>query len=187
MIYRTIITAMLVLSLTGCLNVPSSDELKSDIQNINKNIELAQKDEQVYSGGLIKSLITVRLETLKSTKAMLEQKDNGLSRFIPVSYTIDGTQYSAPKNKKAILTALTSDLNDLKKQLSKAEKISSNYRGGMLKVLALTQVETLKNSISFLQLKQLLLKYDIPFYAALPKDEKIDKFQSTPGKDIDKF
>lgn len=174
---------------SGCSNIPPTEEIENDITIINTEIENAKATAQDYSGGLLALLIKIRIETLKSTKTMLEQKKNGYKRFIPLSYSIDGKTYLPPDNKNELLNSLNNDLEDLQKDLSKAEKESSQYSHGLLGVLSLTQVATIKNSISFLNQKKLLLKYDIPYYSIMPNTTESSEpgFEPTPGEDIEKF
>jgi hypothetical protein len=48
--------------------------LKDDLSRVNKEIEQATQEDAKYSGGLIKSLIAVRLEILKTNAALIEQR-----------------------------------------------------------------------------------------------------------------
>lgn len=175
--------------LVGCTHVPSSQEIEKDIALLDQKIEEANATVQDYSGGLLSALAKVRLETLKSTKSMLEQKKSGIKRFILVSYSVDGKKYPPPENKEEVLQDLEKDLKDLKVDLAEAEAESEKYEGGLLGVLSLTKASTLKNSIAFLDQKRLLLKHDIPYYSIFPDTIKADEpdFKPTPGKDIDKF
>ncbi len=178
-----------ILLLAGCSNVPSTEEIDSDMGLLDKEIKEATATVQGYSGGLLAILANVRLETLQSTKTMLLQKKTGLKRYIPVSYSVDGKKYSPPENKNHLLQELKQDIENLKDDLAKAEKESDQYGGGLLGVLSLTQVATVKNSIAFLEQRRLLLKHDIPYYSILPATSKSNEqsFKPTPGKDIDKF
>jgi len=173
---------------TGCSNIPSTEEIDNDIALLDNEIKEATATVQNYSGGLLSVLASVRLETLKTTKAMLVQKKTGLKRYITVSYSVDGKKYSPPKNKKDLLKELEQDIENLKSDLAKAQKESDQY-GGLLGVLSLTQVATIKNSIAFLEQRRLLLKHDIPYYSFLPATSNSNEptFKATPGKDIDKF
>ena len=174
---------------SGCSNIPSTEEIDKDISLLNEEISNAQATAQEYSRGLLAVLATVRLETLKTTKVMLEQKKNGYKRFIPLTYSIDGKRYSPPENKDNLLNDLNNDLESLQEDLTKAEKESAQYGGGLLGVFSLTQVATVKNSIAFLKQRSLLLKYDIPYYSLIPNTAGSGEpgFKPTPGKDIDKF
>ena len=178
-----------VILLASCSNVPSTEEIDGDIDLLNKEIKEATATVKDYSGGLIGILANVRLETLQSTKAMLVQKKTGLTRYIPVSYSIDGKIYSPPENKNELIEELGQDIESLQKDLAKAEKESKQYSGGLLGVISLTQVVTVKNSIAFLEQRRLLLKHDIPYYSIIPTASKSNEpsFKPTPGNDVDKF
>jgi len=175
--------------LFGCSNVPSTDEINGDITTLEAEIKDANDTVQQYSGGLLAVLANVRLETLKSTKSMLEQKKKGFQRYILLKYTFDGKEYTPPANKDALLLELNSDLENLQKELSIAQIESSKYGSGLLGVLSLTQVATVKNSIAFLNQRQLLLKHNIPYYSIVPapSGSKEPSFKPTPGEDINKF
>jgi len=181
--------AVLVIFISACTNIPSSEDIEKDIATLEQNIKEANENVESYSGGLLLMLSKLRLETFKSTKAMLEQKKSGFNRFIPISYTIDGKKYSPPQNKQELLTEIDKDLNDLKKNLQLAEKESKRYGRGLLGVLSLTKVATEQNSIAFLNQRRILLKHDIPYYSILPQahEKSGSGFKATPGKDIDKF
>lgn len=173
----------------GCSKVPLSEDIENDIAVIDKEIDDTIFAMRNYSADILVKLANVRLETLKSTKNMLEQKNTGIKRYIPVSYSVDGEKYNSPKDKTEILKKIDTDLCELRDDLMNSELESDRYIGGLLKILALTKVVTLKNSIAFLEQKKLLLKYDIPFYAILHRAENVNgqEFKATPGKDIDKF
>jgi hypothetical protein len=52
--------------------------LKDDLSRVRKEVEQATEDDAKYAGGLIKSLIGVRLEVLKINAALLEQRIHAL-------------------------------------------------------------------------------------------------------------
>lgn len=174
---------------SGCFSIPSTEEINEDIKSLDVKIKATHEAVKQYSGGLLAILANVRLETLKATRTMLEQKENGLKRYIPLKYSIDGKEYSPPVNKEELLQEINNDLEKLQKDLSKAEIESANYEGGLLGVLSFTQVATIKNSLAFLNQRQLLLKHDIPYYsvAITHTGDKEPGFKTTPGEDINKF
>lgn len=189
MIKYLTITFFSVFLLFGCSNVPSTEEIDSDLKTVETKLKDAQKTVQEYAGGLLAVLANVRLQTLKATKSMLEQKKNGYRRYIPLSYSIDGKEYSPPQNKDVLLQELNDDLKNLQRDLSKAEEESAKYGGGLLGVLSLSQVATIENSIAFLNQRRLLLKHDIPYYDIVPAPSTNGEteFKPTPGEDINKF
>ena len=180
---------LVAILLSGCSDIPSTENLNNDISLLNKEIKETEITSQKYSGGLILALIEIKLKTLQSTKAMLEQKTKGYNRYIPISYSIDGKEYSPPSNKNVLLQELKQDMQKLKNNLEKVEKENNRYSGGLIKITLMMQATTIKNSIAFLEQKQLLLKYDIPYYEILPNSKKNNEpeFKKTPGEDIDKL
>lgn len=189
MLKNGIIISLSVFLFFSCSKAPSTEEIDSDLKTVEIEIIDAQKTVEEYSGGLLAILANVRLQTLKTTKSMLKQKQNGFRRFIPLTYSIDGKEYTPPENKYILLKELNDDLKDLQQNLSKAEKESAKYGGGLLGVLSLTQVATVENSMAFLNQRRLLLKYDIPYYdiVPVPSGNREPGFKPTPGEDIDKF
>ncbi|MGO9620072.1 MAG: hypothetical protein ACLPT6_01535 [Desulfobaccales bacterium] len=146
----------------GCSQPQSTAEIDKDIAIINGNIN---KDMEDYnnSGGLVKSLIAIRLNINKNTKAMLEQKKTGLNRFININYTVDGKPY--------ILTEDVSPmLKELKNQISQEERSLNTYdnelqrSGGLVQAVNAMKVASQQNTIVMLNQKMLFLKYGIPLY-----------------------
>jgi hypothetical protein len=187
---KMIIVSAIVFLLSGCLNAPSTEEFDSEIALLNKQIESAKEESNHYSGGLIKILIDIRKDILTNTKLMLEQKRSGIKKFIKITYNINGTKYEPPPNKGNLLKELQKEIQTTNDNIQKARKESSRYTGGFIKGLAEIKAATLEDSLAFLTQREMLLKYDIPFYAVLPKsggNGKGQEFKKTPGKDIDKF
>lgn len=187
---KIILILSLITFLGSCGNVPSTDDLDKHIAELSKEIKSAENDANMYSGGLLKILIEVRKEILTNTKLMLEQKRSGLKRFIHINYNIDGKKYSAPDNKNNLLKNIQNEMISIRNNILKAKKESNRYSGGVIKVLIDVKAATLENSLAFLKQRELLLKYDIPFYAAIPESGaggKGSEFKPTPGKDVEKF
>jgi len=189
MVKKMTIILLSVFLFSGCSNVPSTEQIDDDLKTVETEIKDAQETVQEYSGGLLAVLANVRLQTLKTTKSMLEQKRNGFRRYIPLSYTIDGKEYTPPENKDVLIQELNDELKELQRDLSNVEEESAKYGGGLLGVLSLTQVATVKNSIAFLNQRRLLLKHDIPYYDIIPAPATNGEpdFEPTPGEDINKF
>lgn len=185
-----IIFICLLLFCLSCNKPPSTEELDADIATLNHEIKKAETESKQYSGGLIKILIDIKNDILTNSKLMLEQKRTGLKRFININYTVSGEKYLPPPNKDDLLKNIHNEINNINNEISKAQRESDRYTGGLIKVLLDVKTATLANSLVFLKQKELLLKYDIPFYSVIPKsngEEGKKQFKITPGKDIDKF
>lgn len=144
--------------------------LEKDIQALSLQIDEAQKENAQYSGGLVKTLIILRLQILKNTKAMLEQKKYALKHGIPVKYTYKGEIYHPISADQTIIQGIESDIRDQRTELSKAEAENAKYSGGLVKAMILSQIATIKNTIAMLEQRKLTIKYGIPLLA-LPKEQ----------------
>ena len=185
-----LINMCILITLLSCSNVPSTGDLDRDIEGLNKQIKITENEANRYSGGLLKILIDLRKDILTNTKLMLEQKRSGLNRFIHINYTIDGKKYFPPNDKNELLKNIHDNITNYQKDIVKARKEGNRYSGGVIKVLIDVKAATLENSLAFLKQRELLLKYDIPFYSVIPKSEpggETKQFKSTPGKDVEKF
>lgn len=174
-----------LLALTGCYEIPSTDELNNDLVNIDVQIEETEKAINSYSGGLLQKMAQVRLEVLKSTKTMLEQKKIGFNRYIQISYSISGNKFSPPTNKDELLIELNKDIKGLKDDLSNAQEESARYGGGLLRLTSLMNVATVSNSIALVEQSRLLLKHDIPYFSYAVKTIKKEKVDVDKVSDED--
>lgn len=190
-LFRFIIFGVLIIGCFSCSgNIPSTEELDTDITELAKQIELAQKDAGKYESGLIKVLSDLRKEILNNTKVMLEQKKSGIKRFISLNYTIDGKKYKPPPNKAELLKEIEDELTEQDQKKKKMQNESDKYIGGLIKGMIEIQLATVKNTIAMLEQKHLALKHDMPLYAfSQPSGDAKEKeeFKPTPGKDIDKL
>lgn len=187
---KALLITLLLFTLGSCGNVPTTDELDKDIAELTKAIKATENEVKKYSEGLLKTLLELNKDILTNTKLMLEQKRSGFKRFIPIKYNIDGKKYLPPNNKEDLLKTIQDEIINVQNDIAKARKESDRYSGGLIKVLAEVKAATLENSLAFITQRELLLKYDIPFYAIVPQSdaaEKDKKFKATPGHDIDKF
>ena len=187
-IKSTLLIGFMLSLLSACTDIPSTNDIATDMASVENEINDARKTVSEYSGGLLFILASTRLETLLVTRAMLEQKKSGLKRFISTSYSVDGRKHVPPSNKQQLIREIEQDITKLKKQLEEAEMESQNYSGGLIGVLSSTSIVTIKISIAFLEQRMLVLKHDIPYYSLIDElDGKDKNFIPTPGEDIDKF
>ena len=174
-----------LLILTGCSEIPSTDEINKDIITIESQIKETKEAIKDHSGGLLQKMAQIRLEILKSTKEMLNQKKVGLNRYIPVSYSINGNEFTPPSNKNELLLELNQEISQLKNDLLNAQEESSRYSGGLLKLTSLMQEATVSNTIAFVKQRQLLLKHDIPYFSFITKTLKKRDTYTKPATDKD--
>src|SRR6185295_11568327 len=70
--------------------------LKDEIRSVQAQITAADAESGRYTGGLVKALIESRVQTLRQTLAMLEQRDKAWTFGLRLRYTIDGKPFSLP-------------------------------------------------------------------------------------------
>ena len=175
-------------ALFGCGNYPSAKDLEADIKHIDQQLTEARQEKEKYGDGLLSILLTLRIETLLNTRAMLEQKATGINRFIPLTYSISGELYKPPENKGLLIEEIDKDLTKLRSDYTAAIEESEKYSGGLLQVLSLTKATTTENTIVMLEQRRMLLSHDIPTYTIIGLDDsKEPEFKATPGNDMDKF
>jgi hypothetical protein len=177
---------------SSCVAPVDTSDLDSSIALLSAEIDSASEESRQYEGGLLKILIDSRKQVLQNTKAMLEQKRTGLNRYIKMSYAIDGVPYEVPADKEERLEKLTKEMADLEKDIGKAQLEASQYSGGLIQLMLLSQIATSKNTIAMLRQQELLLAHDIPLYSfyadsesstsvskpAIPKRKKPKKKQT---------
>jgi hypothetical protein len=138
---------------------PTRETLDVDIKSVDEEIAAAQKEAVQYNGGLIAQQIQLRLETLKTTRAMLDQKRLALLRLIDLSYVVEG---------KTVAPAVPSDLEqmqvDMKRigdKLSQDEAELAGYSGGLVQVMMLVTVATEKSTLALMEMRYLTAKWGI--------------------------
>ena len=65
---------IVALTLSGCMKYPSAKDLEADINRIDQQLIEAKQEKEKYGDGLLSILISLRIETLLNTRAMLNKK-----------------------------------------------------------------------------------------------------------------
>ena len=68
--------------------------LDAAIAELDAQIATAEQESALYAGGLVKTLVELRLATLRQTGAMLNQRKQADTYGITVTYTVDGSTFS---------------------------------------------------------------------------------------------
>lgn len=166
------IMGCILIFLQGCSKPPSTEEIDSDIKILNAQLEETNKESSQYAGGLIKSLIDLRVQILSNSKAMLEQKRTGLNRFIKIKYTVDGKIYNRNSDFEKEIESINNEIEEINKKIVEMQNESDLYVGGLIKAMIESNIATMKNTLAFLEQKKLSLKYEIPIYLSPSFTEK---------------
>lgn len=131
---RAVIAALLSVLISGCGPKALSPEqiqqvadLKSELVSTDAEIENAAKQQDMLSGGLIKSLVMARLEILKTNKALIQQRINAIESGAKVEVV---TNQTSPDLKLA--EKLTAELATLTREISTAKQEAAQYDGGLV-------------------------------------------------------
>lgn len=173
-IMTTLVTIIFLYSSLGHAQITGESvlgQLETDIGVVSSQIREAEKENTCYSGGLVKTLIVLRLQILKNTKAMLEQRKYALIHAIPVHYTYKDEVYVPTPADSATIQSIESDIQDQEKRLVKAETENEKYAGGLVKAMILSEISTIKNTIAMLEQQKVIAKYGIPLPAFQVEDQ----------------
>lgn len=130
--------------------------LQKELTEIQAEIKEATEQHESYTGGLIKSLIAVRLEILKSSEALIKQRIYALEAGVKINYVEDAT-----KPDPARASDLAMEIDAQKGKLAEAQAKSDMYTGGLIKAMSETNVATIRNTIAMLEQKYLISRYGL--------------------------
>ncbi|MDH1546468.1 hypothetical protein [Enterobacter ludwigii] len=161
---KTLIATLVgITMLTGCgpqeLTPEQKQEvaaLKAQLSQTEGEISAAKEVDQQFSGGLIKNLITARLEVLGTNKALLEQRINAIESGAKIDVVVSGT-----KPDPELAASIKTEIDNLTAKINEAKADASQYTGGLIQVLKLSAVATEEQSMAMLQQKYLTAKYGL--------------------------
>jgi hypothetical protein len=158
----------------------SASDLSADIERVQTQISQAQSDVESY-GGMVRSLALLRLQVLKLTAAMLEQKALADREGIESNFVLEFAEPDAER-----LAQIATELTDARDALAEAED-EAEGRGGLVGALAKTRVMTEKQRIAMLELAAIQALYGLVIpeidneqTAGLPPSSEEDVSAITP-------
>ncbi len=182
------IVAIISLVILVTVECPSSqtvmDSLVNDISAVQAEIRQAEEDDQKFTGGLIKSLILLRLATLRQTLAILEQYGKARTTHTTLQFTIDGRTFVPPADAAQQIVEVEKELAENAIKIAKQEAEAERYTGGLVKSTILATVATLRHTQAMLEQKRLSLKYSLPQYIGFKDALPSPPTASTPQANI---
>src|SRR5262249_8715993 len=120
----------------------------------------------LYSGGLIRSQIALRLSILETTRAMLQQKQKSWLRRISLQYPLAGSPTACASASQ--LGGIDSEIAAAKDRIDDARREASRYSGGI--VLSLIEAGRAQDQLTLASLEpaKVAARYGIPFVT--PRD-----------------
>jgi hypothetical protein len=130
--------------------------LKEDLSRVNKQIDEATQEDAKYSGGLIKALIAVRLEILKTNAALVEQRIHALEGGAP-----ENVVANVSKPDQARADELLAEIESQQKKVADARREADRYSGGLVQALSESTAATATNSLAMLEQQYFIAKYGL--------------------------
>ncbi|WP_340617519.1 hypothetical protein [Xenorhabdus entomophaga] len=132
------------------------DNLKVELTQTEKDISIAKLQDEQYAGGLIKSLIEMRLEVLETNKALLQQRINAIESGAEIDIVVNEV-----KQDPEASNVIKAEIENLKSDIEAAKKDAANYSGGLVQAVKLSTVATQEQTLAMLQQKYLSAKYGL--------------------------
>jgi len=146
-------------------------DLHSELEAVRVEIAAAEEKDSMFSGGLIKSLIAVRIEILKTTEALLEQRTQALESGAKLTVEVKASE---PDPNRA--SALAEEIAVQREELKAAGADAAQYSGGLVQAMKLTTVATQEQTLAMLEQEYLIAKYGLGFPVIkppIPEQEEI--------------
>lgn len=153
--------------LVGCGPKELTPEEKAQVTQIRADIariEAEVKTAQALEGkGLVGAIAQMRVQSLKSTQAMLEQRAVAIETGTPIKVS---EPVPATKPDPARVAALEKDIAAQEKKVVSAAA-RADGAGGLLGALSQVTVETERSTLAALQMQYYAAKYGLPPLAAV--------------------
>ncbi len=131
-------------------------ELRQELNGIRQEIAKAIEEDAMYRAGLIKNLIAVRLEVLKTNEALIEQRINALEAGSRIKFVVNATDVDIDK-----ATELAKEIGIQQNKLAESRKNADRYSGGLVKAMAESEVATIRNTLAMLEQQYIIAKYGL--------------------------
>lgn len=156
------VIAFALLFTSGCAERELSPEdlaligsLQADLGSIEGAIQVAEGEDAALAGGLVKTLIAVRLEILRTNKALIEQRIHAIESGAPVKVAVQAA--SADPDRAA---ALHTELAAARLAAAAAKEDAAGY-GGLVGAMKSSTAATRENTVAMLEQSYLAAKYGL--------------------------
>lgn len=160
---RTIVYAMCAVALLAACTRSLSLEEQAQVQALRTQLE-ATKTEVIaaevqnaqYASGLVKALISLRLEILKTNEALIQQRIHAIESGSKVTVETVATNADPERAKQ-----LEAELTKQELKVSEAEVKASLYSSGLVGAMAVIGAATERNSLAMLRQQYLIAKHGL--------------------------
>lgn len=161
--YGYIFCLLASISLQGCGEKDLTPEqkayvasLEAELLQTKQDIDAGTRSAAVYSGGLIRDLISTRVEILKTNQTLLEQRILAVqSRGNVTVATVTSKVDDDLANK------LSAEIKLAKAGIASAKTEAAQYSGGLIQALKLSTIATSEQTLAMLEQQYLVAKYGL--------------------------
>jgi hypothetical protein len=131
-------------------------DLQAELERVRVDITSAETANAKLAGGLVKALIEARLEILKTTEALIQQRIHAIEAGVPIEMTLTGT------NPDPELAArLAEEMTKLEADLAAARAEAAKYSGGLIAAVTNATVATHEQTLAMLRQQYVAAKYGL--------------------------
>ncbi len=155
------LVCFVVFALAACGHKLSAEEqaqlasLKAQLATVRAAVTDAAAENAKYEGGLIKALVGVRLEVLKTNEALLDQRVQALESDAKITIVVNAT-----KDDPLRAAEIASEITAQQARLAAAQA-NADGSGGLIGMMAKVTVATNENTLAMLQQQYLIAKYGL--------------------------
>jgi len=133
------------------------EALKSELEQLRSEVVEAEEKNASLAGGLVKALVETRIEIIKTTASLIQQRIHALESGAKITLEVSGTQPDeelAQRLKLEIETQLA--------ELKNAREEAAKYSGGLVAAMKQATVATQEQTLAMLRQRYLSAKYGLP-------------------------
>ncbi len=146
----------------ACSQNPSPEDilkitaLQTELEQVRSEVASAEDKNAVLTYGLVKALVEARLEILKTTEALIQQRIHALESGAKITIGVAGTEPSEDLAKQ-----LREEIDSQLAELDAARQEAAKY-SGLIGAMKHATVATQEQSVAMLRQRHLAAKYGLP-------------------------
>ena len=163
------LTLLIVVVMPGCGRADLSPQqaaevasLRKELEDVKDEIAAAEQKDSELAGGLVKALVGTRIEILKTTEALLQQRVHAVEAGARITVETQGSEPDAQEASR-----LEQEIRHQEAGLRKAEEDAARYSGGLVLAMKRSTIATQEQTLAMLRQRYLTAKYGL----ALPRYE----------------
>lgn len=158
-----ILLLVLCIASPACSQSPSPEDvqkiaaLKAELEAVYLEIAATEDKSSSFSDGLVKALIEVRLEILRTTEALIHQRIHALESGAKITIGLAGTEPN-----EDLADQLRQEIESQLAELNGARQEAAKYSGGLVAAMKHATIATQEQSVAMLQQRYFVAKYGLP-------------------------